>query len=117
MKITMSARCITKQTVLLGVLTLGCASVLTCSAGESKKWNDVPEAVRATILSNGGSKEGRLDKEGEKVDGKVLYEAVGKDKKGNAVDLQITEDGKLIGAKNDDAPDKAGEEAKARKAL
>ena len=59
-------------------------------AGQPKKWEDVPEAVRATILANGG-KVGSVDKESGKIDGKVVYEAVGKDKDGKEVDLVVND--------------------------
>jgi hypothetical protein len=73
--------------------------------------------VRATVLANGG-KVGTVDLESEKVGGKALYEAPGKDKDGNAVDLEITEDGKLVMTKNDDTADQAQEQAaRAQKAL
>jgi len=100
---------------LLMLSLLGpCASSF---AGQAQKWDQVPEAVRATILANGGTKEGRLDKESEKINGMVVYEAVGKDKKGREVDLVITSDGKLAETKDDDAPDRATEQAARNKTL
>jgi hypothetical protein len=85
-------------------------------AGQPKKWEEVPEAVRATVLANGG-KVGAVDLEGQKINGKAVYEAVGKDKDGKEVDLVITEDGKLADMKYDGAADKAQEDAaKAKKA-
>ncbi len=107
----------------VGLKTLAVVVILNlaaCSgsfAGQARKWEQVPESVRATILANGG-KVGSVDKESEKIDGKVVYEAVGKDKNGREVDLVITEDGKLVTMKDDDAADRASEEAaKAKKAL
>jgi len=91
-------------------LVLGCTLAWSCLAGQARKWEEVPEAVRATILAHGG-KVGSVDKESEKIDGKVVYEAVGKDKNGKTVDLVVTEDGKLVTTKNDDAADKAQEQA------
>ena len=91
-------------------LVLGCTLAWNCLAGQARKWEEVPEAVRATILAHGG-KVGSVDKESEKIDGKVVYEAVGKDKNGKTVDLVVTEDGKLVTTKNDDAADKAQEQA------
>ena len=99
------------------VVALALGGVLTPQgfAGQPKKWEQVPEAVRATVLANGG-KVGTVDLEREKIDGKAVYEAVGKDKAGDTVDLVITEDGKLVTTKNDDAADKARENAaKAKK--
>jgi len=75
-------------------------------AGKAQKWKDLPETVRATILANGGTTDGRVDKESGKIDGKVVYEADGKDKNGNPVDLVITEDGKLTEMKTDDAAER-----------
>ena len=103
----------TKMTrvMLVAGLTV-CAWALTTTglSGEPKKWNDVPEAVRATILANGG-KAGSVDLEGHKINGKAVYEAVGKDKAGKEVDLVVTEDGKLAEMKYDGAADTAKEAA------
>ncbi len=100
-------------------LVFGIAIGLTFSAssfaGTEQKWADVPAAVKATILANGGKEGGPVDKEGFKKDGKEVYEAGIKDKDGNVRDLVITEDGKLIETKTDDAADKAAEEAAAKK--
>ena len=102
--------------VLLVVLTLGWALAQRGFAGQPKKWEEVPEAVRATVLANGG-KVGPVDLESGKINGKAVYEAVGKDKDGKEVDLVITEDGKLADMKYDGAADKAQEDAaKAKKA-
>ena len=85
-------------------------------AGQPKKWEEVPAAVRATVLANGG-RVGSVDLEGEKIGGKAVYEAVGKGKEGREVDLVITEDGKLANMKYDGAADKAQEDAaRAKKA-
>src|SRR5215472_3730251 len=96
-------------TALVVGLVLG-TSASACFAGQPKKWEEVPEAVRTTILANGG-KVGTVDKEGFKVKGLVVYEAEGKDKKGKVVDLEITEDGKLVQMKDDAEGDKAKENA------
>src|SRR2546426_963588 len=96
---------IIRRSALLCLLASSC--VCTNSfAGEAQKWAEVPEAVRATILVHGG-KPGAVDKESHKVNGKVVYEAVGKDKSGNEVDLVIAEDGQLIMTKDDDAAERA----------
>ena len=97
-----------KTLALLGALAFGCD--LSCFAGQAKKWEEVPEAVRATILANGGAV-GSVDKESGKINGKVVYEAVGKDKNGREVDLVVTEDGKLVMTKDDDAADRSKEQA------
>jgi hypothetical protein len=101
----------TKTQLIALTLALAASS---CLAGQAKKWEDVPEAVRATILANGG-KAGSVDKEGFKVKGLVVYEAEGKDKSGKVVDLEITEDGKLVQMKTDVDPDKAQPNAAAPK--
>src|SRR5215471_15445485 len=98
------------KTIRHAVLFVVCATSLSF-AGQPKKWEEVPEAVRATILANGGQ-QGTVDKESEKVEGKTLYEARGKDKDGKPVDLEITEDGRLVMTKDDDTADKAQEQAK-----
>jgi hypothetical protein len=95
------------------VLVFGLLLAENGFAGQARKWKEVPEAVRATILANGG-KTGSVDLESEKIEGKSVYEAVGKDKAGHEVDLVVTEDGKLVETKNDAAADKAQEEAAAR---
>ena len=99
-------------TVLAAVLALGLASAPMGFAGQPTKWEDVPEAVRATVLAHGG-KAGSVDLEGEKIGGKAVYEAVGKDQAGKEVDLVITADGKLANMKYDGAGDKAREDAAA----
>ncbi len=77
------------------VLALGCVLAVRRFAGKAMKWQEVPEAVRATVLANGG-KVGSVDLESEKIGGQAVYEAVGKDKNGKEVDLVVTEDGKLV---------------------
>ena len=103
-----------KLALYMGVLALGLAPAQRGFAGQPTKWEDVPEAVRATVLANGG-KVGSVDLEGNRIGGKAVYEAVGKDKDGKEVDLVITEDGKLANMKYDGAPDKAQEDAAAAK--
>ncbi|MDB6027622.1 MAG: hypothetical protein JWM68_3845 [Verrucomicrobiales bacterium] len=82
-------------------------------AGLAQKWDELPNAVKETILAKGGKEGGHVDKEGFKKDGKAVYEAELKDKDGVVTDLVITEDGKLIETKHDDAADKATEKADA----
>ena len=81
-----------------------------CFAGKEQPWKDVPEAVRKTILANGGTA-GPVDLEGKKIGGKAVYEASVKNKKGEVSDLVVTEDGKLVEVKTDDAADKAQEQS------
>ena len=99
-----------KAALIAAVLALAGTLAQTGVAGQPKKWDAVPEAVRATVLANGG-KAGSVDLEGERIGGKAVYEAVGKDRRGKEVDLVITEDGKLANMKYDGAADKAQEEA------
>src|SRR5437762_8234541 len=96
-------------TGFIAVLVLGFAGALTCFAGVPQKWSDLPKAVQETILANGGTVDGPVDKEAGLVDGKVLYEAPIKDKDGSIIDLQITADGRLVDVKTDDSTD-AGRE-------
>ena len=91
------------------LLALGGAMATTCWAGEGQKWENVPEAVRATILANGGVAGQSVDLENGKNNGKAIYEAAVKDKEGNVSDLVVTEDGRLIDTKHDDAADTARE--------
>ncbi len=94
-----------KALTLSSFFVLGCLLTSDGLAGTAKMWNDVPEAVRKTILAHGGSV-GTVDLEGHKIGGQAVYEAVGKDKAGKTVDLVITEDGKLAQTKDDDAADR-----------
>ena len=93
----------------LALLALGCA--LNCFAGKAQKWDELPKAVRDTILANGGKAGQSVDLENGKKDGKAIYEAPVKDKDGNVADLVILEDGKLAETKHDDAADAAQEKA------
>jgi hypothetical protein len=111
----MNAKMLMKNLIqLTTVLVLGLAAAQQGFAGQPTKWEDVPEAVRATVLANGG-KVGSVDLEGEKIKGKAVYEAAGKDKDGKEVDLVITADGRLANMKYDGATDKAQEDAAASK--
>ena len=96
--------------VLFAAAALVCTAALPGFAGQWHKWEDVPKPVQDTIVANGG-KEGPVDKESALKDGKGVYEASVKDKNGVVKDLVITEDGKLIETKTDDADDKIAERA------
>jgi hypothetical protein len=105
------------QMIRLGIvlaLGVGISSVL---AGKPVKWQDLPAPVRATILANGGKEGQAVDLENGKKGGKAIYEASVKDKDGNLADLVVTEDGKLIETKHDDADDLAQEKADRAKKL
>jgi hypothetical protein len=99
------------------VFGLTCLAALACFAGTPQKWTDLPKAVQDAILANGGTKETPVDKEGQEVDGKALYEAQVKDKDGGVLDLQITADGKLIDVKTDDSTDAVKERVERGKKL
>lgn len=101
---------------IFGTWTIGCLLAIPCLAGTPQKWEDVPKPVQETVLANGGSA-GPVDREGKVQDGKVVYEAAVKDKDGVVHDLVITEDGKLVETKSDDAADKAAERAARGKKL
>src|SRR6266481_1337723 len=103
-----------KMGQLAALIALGAIIAQPGLAGQAKKWEEVPEAVRATILANGG-KVGSVDKESGKIEGKVIYEAVGKDKAVKEVDLVVNEDGKLVTTKDDGAADTAKEQAASAK--
>lgn len=92
-----------------------CATTSVCRAGHELKWDQVPEAVRATVLAHGGTAGQTVDRENFKHDGKTVYEAGVKDKDGAVADLVITEDGQLIETKHDDASNAAAETAAAGK--
>ena len=94
---------------LAALLSLSGTLVFSCAAGQAKKWDEVPEAVRAAILANGGVAGQAVDKEPNKINGKAVYEAPVKGKNGRVLDLVLTEDGKLVATKDDDAADRAKE--------
>ena len=96
-------------------LASGGALTSTCHAGTAVKWSDVPEAVRAAVLANGGTAGQSVDRENEKKNGLAIYEAGVKAKDGSIADLVITADGKLVETKHDDAADRAAEQAKGAK--
>jgi len=101
------------KTAGLAALIAAVAVISPLYGGETKKWDDIPEAVRKTVLANGGKAGQTVDKENEKFNGKAVYEASVKDKDGTIADLVITEDGKLVTTKHDDASDRAKEIAAA----
>ena len=108
---------ITRSAATLAVaFAISTAMTGVCFAGKPQKWEKVPEAVRKTILANGGTEKTPVDLEGMKIDGKAVYEAEVKEKDGTIADLVITSDGKLVEIKRDSEVDKAAEEAaKAKK--
>ncbi len=87
-----------------------------CRAGTELKWQEVPEAVRVTVLANGGIAGQSVDKETSTHDvgGQTVYEAAVKDKHGNVSDIVVKEDGKLVACKHDDAADATQEKADRR---
>lgn len=100
-----------RAATMIAAFALSCAMALACFAGKPQQWEDVPEAVRKTILANGGTAKNRVDLEGKRSDGKSVYEAEVKDKDGSIADLVITSDGKLVKTKHDGAADAAEEKA------
>ncbi len=101
--------------VLCAVLAV--ASIENCLAGTPQKWEDVPKAVRDTVLANGGTPATVIDKEKGTRNGLAVYEAGIKGKDGAISDLVITEDGTLIETKIDDAEDQKAERAARAKKL
>ncbi len=107
-----------KTAGLIAVVAAGFGLTPASFAGKAQKWDELPEAVRTTILANGGVAGQSVDQENGRKDGKAIYEAGIKGKDGNISDLVVLEDGKLVEVKTDDAADKAAEEAaKGNKAL
>ena len=105
---------------LFSIALLSVAIGSTSRAGTELKWADVPEAVRATVLANGGKVGQTLDQEtkGHNVDGQTVYEAGITDKDGNVADIVVKADGKVVQTKHDDAADAAQERAdRAKKIL
>jgi len=96
---------------LLGVLALLASMMPNSFAGQTKKWEEVPAAVRKTILANGGVAGQPVDRENGKINGQAVYEAGIKDKDGSIADLVITEDGRLVKTKHDDAADRVQEQS------
>ena len=81
----------------------------TAFAGTPQKWADLPQAVRDTVIANGGTSGMSVDLEPKKIDGKRVYEAEIKGKDGKIIDLVITEDGKLVETKTDGVADAVAE--------
>jgi hypothetical protein len=105
-----------KWAALTAALAFGGILASPCRAGQELKWADVPAAVQATVLANGGVAGQTVDLENGKKNGLPVYEAGIRDKDGSEADLVITGDGKLVNTKHDDASDRAEELAKAAKA-
>jgi hypothetical protein len=103
-----SQRIMTKMTVA-AVFALSLAVTPKCLAGQSIKWDQLPEPVRAAVLANGGTEGQQVDRENGKKNGKAIYEASVKDKHGDVADVVILEDGNVIETKHDDAADSAQE--------
>jgi hypothetical protein len=91
------------------------AATSVCLAGHEMKWSEVPDAVRATVLANGGTDGQQVDRENGRKNGLAVFEAGVKDKNGNVADLVITEDGKLVETKHDDEANAAVQNAPAGK--
>lgn len=108
----MTARNILGISFLTALILSAATSV--CLAGHELKWSEVPAAVRATVLANGGTEGQSVDRENGKKNGLVIYEAGVKDKDGNVADLVITEDGKIVETKHDDIEETAKEQRAAR---
>ncbi len=107
-----------KTGVGLAALAIVAAVVLSsAAAGTPQQWGDLPKPVRDTVLANGGKEGMSVDKENGTKDGLAIYEAGVTGKDGNVVDLVITEDGKLVERKTDDAADAAAEREARAKAL
>ena len=93
------------------IAAIGFFIAITCLAGTPQKWEDLPKLVQKTVLDNGGTLGMTVVKENNKIDNKAVYEAGIKGKDGVIRDFVITEDGKLIETKSDDAADRVAERA------
>ena len=75
-----------KRTRIIIGLVLVCVTAIPCLAANSVKWEDVPKPVREMILANGGTA-APIGKESK--NGKAVYVAPVKDKKGNAMTTKL----------------------------
>jgi hypothetical protein len=82
------------------------AQALPVSAKEEKvKLSDCPAAVQKTIKENAnGGKILEVEKETKK-DGTVVYEAEVKKSDGKKIEIEVAEDGKLIGVEDEEDED------------
>ena len=100
-----------KRTVAaIAIFTIGFCAISSL-AGTPQKWSDLPKAVQKTVLDNGGKEGMTVDLENNKIDNKAVYEAGILHRDGTIHDLVITEDGKLVETKTDDAADQKAERA------
>ena len=106
----------TKQLTAAGVaVMLTALTTLSLRAGETLKWDDVPAAVRATVLAHGGQAGQPVDRETGLKNGLPVFEASVKGADGQIADLVITGDGQLAETKHDDAADAAAEKSAGKK--
>jgi hypothetical protein len=105
------------KTTPLATVILALLCALPCLAGQSQKWDDLPQPVRAAVLANGGITGQQVDKENGTKNGLAIYEAGVKDKNGDIADLVITADGKLVETKHDDPGNLSQERAARAKKL
>ena len=61
-----------KNKIAVTAAAFSLALVSSAWAGTEMKWADVPEAVRATVLANGGTARQSVDRENEKKDGLAI---------------------------------------------
>ena len=108
-----------RTAIALAILAMGSTWAAWALAGDTLRWDQVPKAVRDTVLAHGGVAGQSVDKEGaaHRVGGKTVYEAPVKDKDGKAVDLVITEDGKLVEIKADDPAEAPAADANRAKSI
>ncbi len=94
------------RTGFISFVILSGAMVLATPAfsDERVQWTDVPPAVQKTITDNaGGGKIEEVEKETKTRDGKTvtIYEAEVKKPDGKKIEIEVADDGKLIGVKDD----------------
>jgi uncharacterized membrane protein YkoI len=80
-------------------------AVSGCESGKkeaSVRFADCPAAVQKTIIDNaGGVQFPEVEKETKK-DGRVVYEAEGKNDDGKKIKIKVAADGHLVGLKTED---------------
>ena len=95
----------TSYRLLLSLTITACSFVLVFAAEQKVKLSDCPEAVQKTIKENAaGGKIIEIEKETSKA-GTVTYEAEIKKSDGKVIEIEVSEDGKLLKTETEDDDD------------
>jgi hypothetical protein len=95
--------------MLAGLMTLGAASLALGDDDENVNLDDLPAAVKATILKEAnGATIKEIEREKGK-DGKIVYEAEWIEN-GKEVEITVAEDGTLLEREEEDADDDADDD-------